>query len=228
MATVVEPLADVGVERVEAGDLAAGEEVFFHVRHGIFNPTFFLRLAHAAGDDLGAVVIGQFLVARVEQRRLAEGVPQHGALEIINHCFGRGPAKVVEGVDVAVQKVLHSLGRRELHVEHAAVTQDYDEEAEPAARAPDGDRTELAPVYLSALPRREGEREEGGLAGRPHFADVLLDDADAAGVAGLAQLLEDLGRGIGMGLELADDLALEVVQFALARGGPARAEPGLA
>ena len=118
----VQPLADVGVERVEAGDLAAGQEVLFHVRHGIFNASLFLWLAHAAGGDLGAVVVGHFLVARVEQRRLAEAVPQHRALEIINHGFGRGSAKVVEGVDVAVQKVLHGLGGRELHVEHAAMT----------------------------------------------------------------------------------------------------------
>src|SRR5271156_6388763 len=177
-------------------------------------PPFFLRLAHAAGGDLGAVVVGQILVARVEQGRLAQTMLEHRTLEIINHGSGRGPTKVAEGVNVAVQEVLHGLGGRELHVEHAAVTQDHDEEAEPAARAPDGDRAELAPVHLSALTGSEGEREEGGLAWRPHLADVLLDDADAAAVAALAQLLEDLGRGVGMGLELADDLPLEVIQFA--------------
>ena len=62
-----------------------------------------------------------------------------------------------------------------------------------------------------------------GLRGGPNFADVLLDDADAAGVAGLAQLLEDLGRGVRVGLEQADDLALEVIEFA---GPPGRACAG--
>ncbi len=53
-----------------------------------------------------------------------------------------------------------------------------------------------------------------GLAPGTDLADELLEDAVAAGVTLLLELLEDLLRGVGMALEQGCDLAFEGVEFA--------------
>ena len=66
-------------------------------------------------------------------------------------------------------------------------------------------------------PGAKAERQEGRRSGRADLVDVILDDADAAAVAAFAQTLEDLGGGVGMGFEPADDLLLEVIELARTR-----------
>ncbi len=57
-----------------------------------------------------------------------------------------------------------------------------DKEAQTPARRTDGDRTEVAPVHLSALARSELQHQEGGFAHGTHLADELLEDAVAASI----------------------------------------------
>ena len=73
-------------------------------------------------------------------------------------------------------------------------------------------------------PGCEVQLEEGRLVARPDAVHVVLDDGDAAVVAGLAQPLEDLLGAVRVGIEPAHDLALEGVELAGARCGLARSE----
>ena len=119
------------------------------------------------------------------------------------------PAEEGEGVGVAGQEVLHGLGDGELDVQHPAVAEHHHEEAQPAAGVAHADRAELAPVHLGTFAGGEGERQEGRRARRADLVDVVLDDGDPAGVAGLAQPQEDLRGGVGVALQPADDLLLD-------------------
>ena len=57
-----------------------------------------------------------------------------------------------------------------------------------------------------------------------HAVHVVLDDADAALEAGLAQALEDLLRAVRMGIEPAHDLGLEGIELAGTRRAGAHPE----
>ena len=145
-----------------------------------------MALSHVAGGDGEAEVVGEVLVARVQDGRFADDAPQDRGLKVIYHGLGHNPAEEGEGVGVAGQEVLHCLGEGELDIQHAAVAEHHDEEAEPSARVAHVDRSELAPVHLGAFARGEGQRQEGRRRGGANLADVVLDDRHPAGVAGLA------------------------------------------
>ena len=72
-------------------------------------------------------------------------------------------AKELKGVLMAGQEVFHGLGDGELDIQHAAVAQDHDKEAQPALRLPHRDRAERAPIDLGTLAGGKGQREKGGL-----------------------------------------------------------------
>ena len=59
---------------------------------------------------------------------------------------------------------------------------------------------------------------------RADAVHVVLDDADAALEAGLAQALEDLLRAVRVGVEPAHDLGLEGIELAGARNACAHSE----
>ena len=79
---------------------------------------------------------------------------------------------------------------------------------------PDRHRTEAAPVDLRAFSRGKLEHQEGGFAHGPDLAHELFEDAVAAGVALLPELLEDLLGGVGMALEEGLDLSFEGIELA--------------
>ena len=211
---VVEPLPSGWVEQRKVEDFQTGEEVFLDVAHGIFNAAFFMRLADAAGFDAEAVVSGEVLVARIEHGVFADGPAQDGGFQIIDHDFFGHAAEEGEGVLVASQEVLHGFGDGELDVEHPAVAEHHDEEAQAPLAVAHGDRAELAPVHLRTFARREGEREEGLSAWRPYLVNVIPDDGDAPAVAHLTQTQEDLSGGVRMCLKPADDVRLVLIEFA--------------
>ena len=77
----VQPLAGGGVDQGEVAQFQAGQEVLFDVPDGVLHAALFMGLADAAGGDGKAEVVGEVLVARVEDRGLADGMLQHGASE---------------------------------------------------------------------------------------------------------------------------------------------------
>ena len=135
------------------------------------------------------------------------------AAQIVDHHLVRH-TQGVEGVDVRAEELLHGLRQGELDVQLPAVGQHHDEERQAPAGVADGDRAELAPVDLGHLAGGEGQGQKRLARARADGAHVILDDADAAVVAGLAQALEDLLGGQRMGIEPADDAALERIEFA--------------
>ncbi|HUL54478.1 MAG TPA: hypothetical protein VLT83_13830, partial [Opitutaceae bacterium] len=67
-------------------------------------------------------------------------------------------------------------------------------------------------VDLGQFAGREGQRQKRLTRARADGAHIIFDDADPAIVAGLAQALEDLPGGQRMGIEPADDAALEGIE----------------
>ena len=115
---------------------------------------------------------------------------------------------------MAGQEVFLALAEGELDVEHAAVAQDHDEEAQAPACVTHGDHLPTAPVDLRALSRRKGQGQVRLLAAWPDLLDVVLHDRDPAVEALVAQQGQDLHRRIGVFLEHAHDLALEGIEHA--------------
>lgn len=143
-------------------------------------------------------------IAEIELRRLASHVAPHRRAQIVDHHL-RGHTQGVEGVDVRGQELLHGLRQRKFDVHLPAVGQHHDEEGEPPARVANGDGAPFPPVGLGEFSGGERERQEGRARARTDGAHIVLDDADAARVTGVAQALEHLLGGERMGVEPADD-----------------------
>jgi hypothetical protein len=126
------------------------------------------------------------------------GMAQHSDLQVVDHDLGRNSLKKFQGVAVTGQELLHAFGQGELDIEQPAVTQHHDEEAQAPAGRSDGDRAEVAPVYLSAFARGELQHQVSRLAHRANLANEFLENAVATGVALLTQLLQELLGGVGM------------------------------
>ena len=89
---------------------------------------------------------------------------------------GNPRGEELEGVEVAAEEVLHGLGDGELDVEHAAVAQHHDEEAQSPAGVADVDAAVVAPVDLGALAGGEVQGEEGRGTHRTYPLEVVLDE----------------------------------------------------
>lgn len=100
-------------------DVQTGKEVLFDVAHSVFNPPFFVCAPHVAGAGFEAVVGGKVQIARVEGGLLAHGVAQYTRLEVVDEHRARDTPKVIEGVALAGQEVLHGFPTGELDVGHA-------------------------------------------------------------------------------------------------------------
>jgi hypothetical protein len=74
----IQPLAGRGIDQGEVAQLQAGQEVLLDVPDGVLHAALLMGLADPAGRDLEAEVVGEALVARVQDRGLAHGVLQHG------------------------------------------------------------------------------------------------------------------------------------------------------
>ena len=125
---------------------------------------------------------------------------------------------------MAGQKELHRLRNRELQIQSPAVAQHHQEETQASARGAHGDGSIFTPVGLGTFARSEVELEKRLGVMRPNALHVIFDDGEAAGVACLAQSLEDLLRAIRVGIEPAHNLPLVRIELAHARHTRARVE----
>jgi hypothetical protein len=220
----VHPQLGGGLHRAEVDEFLAGEEVLLDVAHGVLHPSLLPTRGDVAGGDLEAPMAREVQVLGVEDRRRTDQPLEHGGLQVVDHQPRWHAAEGGEGVLVAGQEELHLLRHGELQVHAPAVAQHHHEEAQAPARVADSDGAELTPVDLRALAGLEVQLEEGRLPARPDAVHVVLDDGDAAGVAGFGQPLVDLLGAVRVGIEPAHDLALEGFELAGARHGPARSE----
>lgn len=210
----VQPLSSRGIEQAEVGELLSGQKVLLDVTHGVFDAAFFIRFSNSARSYFAAEVIREVLVARIEDRGFADDTLEHGRLQIVNHELCRNGVEVFEGVLMTGQKMFHRLGERELDIQHAAVAEHHDKEAQAPLRIADRDGTKLPPIHLGVFAGRESECQERRRVWWPDVVHVILDDGNAAAVAALAQAQEDLCGGVGMSLQPADDLRLEGIELA--------------
>lgn len=77
----VQPLAGGRVDQCEVVQFQAGQKILLDVADGVFHAALLVRLAHATGGYAEAEVVGEVLVPRIEDRRFADGPPQHGGLK---------------------------------------------------------------------------------------------------------------------------------------------------
>jgi len=186
----------------------------FDVADGVLDDALFVGFADIAGLDGEAIVGGKVCVAGVEEGSEPVGMGEHGGLAVIDHDGGRDTAEELEGMAMAGEEVLSALTEGKLDVEHAAVGQDHDEEAEAASGGADGDGMPRAPVDLCAFAGCEGEGEKGFPGAGPDLLEVVLEGGDAAGEALVAEDGRDLHGGVRVFLEQAHDSALEGVEDA--------------
>ena len=84
------------------------------------------------------------------------------------------------------------------------------------ADSPGLDEATLIARITEEANHEEVELEERFLVARADATHVVLDDADAANVACLAQALEDLLRAVRVSLQQANDAGLERIELAVA------------
>ena len=224
----VDPMLGRHRQRGEVWQLQPGQEVLLHVAHRVLHAALLVAGAHVAGTDLEAPVTGKVGVLRIEHRGGADQALQHGRFEVVDHHALRHAAKRGKGMLVAAQEELHRLRDGELQIQAPAVAQHHHEQAQPASRGAHADGAPFTPVHLRALARREVELEEGRMRTGADARQVVLNDAASALEAEFAQALQDLLGAVGVGIEPAHDLALEGVELAGVRPGPAQAGPELA
>ena len=112
------------------------------------------------------------------------------------------------------QEVLHRLRQGEFNVHLATVGQHHDEKGQPPPAVADRDGARVAPVHLGQFPRGEGQGEEGFPRPGADAADVVLDDAHVSRIPRRAQALVDLLGAQRLGIQPADDAALEGIELA--------------
>ena len=81
-------------------------------------------------------MVGKIKVSGVEDRGLADNASEHGGFEVVDHNFLDNAAEVIKSIQMASQEMLHGQGYGEFNINHAAVTQNHDKEAQSAAGQP--------------------------------------------------------------------------------------------
>ena len=115
---------------------------------------------------------------------------------------------------MAREEEFHRLGNREFQVHAPAVAQHHQEEAQASASGPHTYGSIFTPVALGSFTWGKVQGEKRLLVARANAVDIVLDDGATARVAGLAQTLVYLLGAIGVGIEPANNLALERIKFA--------------
>src|ERR1019366_3512580 len=120
-------------------------------------------------------------------------VGEHDGLHVVEDVDGGGAPEEVEAPVHASQERAHRLTDRELDVEMTRVAEDGDERADTPGDA--GQReSEVGPVHLHRLARREVERQERlAMLARAEGPETLAQDRDAAGVPERPEPLEYRG-----------------------------------
>jgi len=175
-----------------------------------------------ASPHFAAVMTGEIEVTGIEDRCLAAFMAGDGDLAVIDDQLVGRPQEVFEGVLVTLQEMLLGFAPGELQIHPATEAQDHDKEGKPAADGPDLDPTRTAPVHLGGLGRSELQTQVSRSGCGSHSRHKIPQEGRPAGVALLAQALEDLSAGIGVLFPQADNGALEGIEFAGPPGNASR------
>ena len=125
------------VYRIQARELQTGQEVLLHIGHGGFHAPLFLGPTRRAGFYRKPAVLGKIQIVRMQGGRATQGMVQDRRLTVVDPDLGGHPSKLSKRVLVAAQEVFQRLSQRELKVEPAAVSQNHDKKAQPAASGAD-------------------------------------------------------------------------------------------
>ena len=139
---------------------------------------------------------------------------EHGDLTVVDHDLLRNATKELKGMLMSRQEVLHRFSQSELDIEHPAVAEHHDKEAQPATGGTHTHRPSLSPVHLGALARSELEREESRCGCRAHVMHKGFQNAVATGVTLLFEPRQQLGAGVRMPFQHPEDRAFERIKFA--------------
>src|SRR6266545_2693300 len=182
-----DPGGELGVEIVEGGNAAGGEEGVAQVLDHPLDLALLVAAVRRAGLGREVIVPGQLEQARMEADVIADSL-QDDALEIVVQEGPRHPAERGEGFDVAPQETLQRLIQGEARVHGARPREHKDEAGQYAPAAAAGKRAEVSPVDLGLLAGQRlqtqvGRGPRGGTDG-PHVA------ADLDGRPGKAPLAQ--------------------------------------
>ncbi len=145
------PGGGLGVEVVQVGELAPGEEGVADIADAALDPPLLVAASWRHRARLVAVMPGQGQKRGVQ----ADGIPaalEHGRLQVVVQGDPGGAAPGFEGGDVAEQEALHARVEEETQEDLARPRQHHDEAHEGAARAADLQMPEVRPVDLGLLP----------------------------------------------------------------------------
>src|SRR5690606_15198216 len=106
----------------------ARQEALPHVRNGVLDDAFRLRMPGTARLDPEAVVAGEVEILRVVYRLGARRVREDRGLAVVDHYLLRHSAELLERALVAAEEPFLALPQRKLDVQPAAVAQDEHEE----------------------------------------------------------------------------------------------------
>jgi hypothetical protein len=119
----------------------------------------------------------------------------------------------MKGVEVSGQEVFEDLGREKLDIEHLAEGQDHEE----AVEWPVADSAGVSPIHLGFFSWQGLDMEKGFLL-RPDVSQMGSQDADAAGIACLADFFLDAhGAHPGIRRKELIDLLPERFEFGWSR-----------
>ena len=163
-----------------------------NILDGALHAAFFVAPGRTTGPS-GEVVVGrEFEETGVEVDSIAAALQDHAA-EIVGLDAARRSTPILEGMDVAEEKILQALVEKELQPQGAAVGESEDEAGQTTAGAADGNFPEVGPVGLRLLAGESAQAEKSLAAGRAQFGHDAAELSDAAGVAAQADHLEEAG-----------------------------------
>ena len=162
MRDLVAPVESLAVEIGQGGEGTGGEETVTNILDGALHAAFFVAPGRTTGPS-GEVVVGrEFEEAGVEVDSIAAALQDHAAEIVGLQVTGRS-TPILEGMDVAEEKILQALVEKELQPQGAAVGESEDEAGQTPAGAAEGDFPEVGPVGLRLL-AGEGAQAEKSLA----------------------------------------------------------------
>jgi hypothetical protein len=190
----VAPVVGLGVQIVETGEAAGGEECVTHIADGSFHAALLVAAPDRDGPEFVTVVPGKTQQCRVEPDRLATAF-QHRALQIVVQQDTRDAIPRGKGGDMATQEVLHPGVREEAQEDLARVAEHHDERISGRRARPilgSSPRTslemaEMSPIDLSLLAGQAAQAQISlGLRTRPMAADEMAEVIGAAAIAAFA------------------------------------------
>ena len=161
----------------ERGEGTARPEGFANIANGSLHATFLITGADLTGTSDEVIMSAELHQSRVEVDLVASAFEHRAAKVVVkNHARLAGP--VLEGMDMAAQKVLHRLVEEELQIQRPRPRQRGHEAGQRAAGAAHGDLAEVSPVHLGLfggerLQSSGKVRARAGAAGPRRAATVL-------------------------------------------------------